>query len=381
MEYGIRLLILLLIWWATTITATLPASAKKQLVRPEATTTIKIKNEKRTLHNARWFKYKCIFETKARPKFYYRASNRQIVWLAMPQKSSLGPVLPSRLHIKSTLAHKVQRELLPTALEPDLIHSTPVDIMLPAIDNASRPLSIYAKPFNHRDKRPRVGIVVTGLGLSDAATEAAIQALPGGVTLAFSPYSSKLDSWIKLARASGHEVLLNIPMEPNNYPAYDPGPQTLLTSLGTNDNLNRLYFALNRAIGYVGVVDFFGSRFTGSRRHMLPVLNAINQRGLLYLDSGSSPSSVAPALARGLNMTFATATLTLDDWASRKNIDRNFAELEKRAKSEKQAIGIGSPYPVTLEKISNWAIRLRARGLVLAPISALSQKKTKFENQ
>lgn len=288
---------------------------------------------------------------------------------------------PPLIQMSGTSTNRLREELLLTASTPDLMRAKPVSMLRLADNKNHRPVNIYAKPFNHKDTRPRIGIVVTGLGLSDAATEAAIQALPGGVTLAFEPYSAKLDTWIKLARASGHEVLINIPMEPNSDHAYDPGPQALLTSLSTNDNLNRLYLALGQAIGYVGVMDFLGSRFTASRKHMLPVLNAINQRGLLYLDGGNSPHSTAPALARDLKMPFSTATLRLDEWASRKNIDRKFAELEKRARSEKQAIGIASPYPVTFEKISNWAVQLRIRGFVLAPISALSQNNMPVANQ
>ena len=104
---------------------------------------------------------------------------------------------------------------------------------------------------------------------------------------------------------------------------------------------------------------------------MLPILHAINQRGLLYFDSGSSLGT-APSLAQDLKMPFSTATLMLDESASRQYRSK-FTELEKQAKSEKQAIGV-PPYPVTFGKTSNWAIQLRARGFVLAPISALSQK-------
>ncbi|NBP72054.1 MAG: divergent polysaccharide deacetylase family protein, partial [Alphaproteobacteria bacterium] len=104
-----------------------------------------------------------------------------------------------------------------------------------------------------------------------------------------------------------------------------------------------------------------------------PVLNALNQRGLMYLDSGSTTRSIAPAVARELKMTYAMATLTLDERASRKDIDRKFGELERRARRQKQAIGIASPYPVSLERIANWTRQLRARGFVLAPVSALTR--------
>ena len=280
------------------------------------------------------------------------------------------PIMPK------ALPRIVPDDPLPPAPDPGLVQTTAIGPLLRVGDDGRWPLDVYAKPFNRADKRPRIGIVVTGLGLSDAATESAIQGLAGGVTLAFAPYSSRLNEWIRLARAGGHEVLINIPMKPVNYPAYDPGPQTLLTSLNANGNLDRLFWALSRATGYVGVIDFLGSRFTASRKHMRPVLDAINKRGLLYLDSGSTTRSIAPAVARELNMSFAVSTLTLDERASRKDIDRKFGELERRARREKQAIGIASPYPVTLERIASWSRQLRARGFVLAPISALTLNPT-----
>lgn len=257
--------------------------------------------------------------------------------------------------------------------DPALVQTTALG-PLPRIGTDGRlPRKVYAKPFDTADKRPRVAIVVTGLGLSAAATESAIQGLPGSVTLAFAPYSNRLNEWIRLARAAGHEVLINVPMEPTNYPAYDPGPQTLLTSLNAEGNLDRLLWSLSRGTGYVGVVDFLGSRFTTSRNHMRPVLKAINDRGLLYLDSGSSPRSISGVVAREVNVAWAMATLTVDQRASRTEIDRKFGELEQRAKRDKRAIGIASPYPVTLERIANWVRQLEARGIAIAPVSALAQ--------
>jgi hypothetical protein len=261
--------------------------------------------------------------------------------------------------------------------DPSLVQVTALG-SLPRISSDGRmPRLVYAKPFNPADKRPRIGIVVTGLGLSSAATESAIQGLPGSVTLAFAPYSSRLNEWIRLARAAGHEVLINVPMEPDNYPAYDPGPQTLLTSMTDAQNLDRLLWILSRGTGYVGVVDFLGSRFTTSRKHMRPILAAVQERGLLYLDSGSSPRSISPVVAGQLNLSWAAVSLTLDQRASRTEIDRNFALLEQRAKREKRAIGIASPYPVSLERIATWARQLEARGIAIAPITAIAAVKTR----
>jgi polysaccharide deacetylase 2 family uncharacterized protein YibQ len=243
--------------------------------------------------------------------------------------------------------------------------------LLPIIGADDRePWRVYARPFDATDKRPRIAIVVTGLGHSSAETEAAIQGLPGAVTLAFSPYSRRLGESIRLARAAGHEVLLNVPMEPVNYPDYDPGPHTLLTSLDQAANNRRLMWALGRVTGYVGVVDHWGSRFTASRRHMRPVLAALNARGLLFLDSRGSTRSATARIAASIGLPWADNAHFIDQQASREKIDARLRELEAIARRKGRAVGMGSPYPVTLERIAAWTRGADRRGFVLVPISA-----------
>lgn len=260
---------------------------------------------------------------------------------------------------------------LKPAPDPDLVEETSIGRLPQRASDGRVAWLAYAKPFDRTDKRPRVAIVVNGLGLSAAATESAIQGLPGSVSLAFAPYAPELDTWIRLARAAGHEALLNVPMEPVNYPAYDPGPQTLLTSLNAQGNIDRLLWILSRGAGYVGVVDFMGSRFTASQPHMEPVLAALKERGLLYLDSGSATRSATAPVAERVDLPWATASLTLDERASRVEIDKKFAELERLARSSGRAIGIASPYPVSLERIATWSRQLAARGIAVAPVSAM----------
>ena len=163
-------------------------------------------------------------------------------------------------------------------------------------------------------------------------------------------------------------------MEPNNYPSYNPGPQTLLTTLSKERNLERLLWSLERAAGYVGIVDYFGSRFTASREHLVPVLKELKHRGLLYLDSGSSPLSVTRVISDEIGIPAAKTSVILDKTASRGNIDQKLRELEQQARLKNVAIGIASPYPVTLERIMAWSRQLRARGITIAPISALVKK-------
>lgn len=235
---------------------------------------------------------------------------------------------------------------------------------------------VYARPFTAGDDRPRIAIVLGGLGLSQSATNAAIQQLPGEVTLAFAAYTSNLSGWIAEARAAGHEVMLQVPMEPFNYPANDPGPHTLLTTLTPEANIERLEWLLGRSTGYVGITNFLGGKFTASAEHLKPVLLSLKERGLMILDSRASRNSVAGPVSASLGIPHAVNNRFLDSEASRVAIDARLFELERIAKSTGSAVGVGSPFPVTIERIASWAPTLDEKGIVLAPISALATQGT-----
>lgn len=261
---------------------------------------------------------------------------------------------------------------LPPAPDPDLVEESQKGPLPIIASDGREPWQAYARPFDGSDTRPRIAIVINWLGLSDAATEAAIQELPGTVTLAFAPYAENLAHWVQLSRAAGHEVLLNLPMEPLNYPANDPGPQALLTSLSPARNLDRLEWTLARVAGYVGVTNYMGSRFTTSADALKPVLRVLKSRGLLFLDSRSSSRSLVAKVAADLGLPWVTNNRFLDNQASRVAIDRELAALETIARRQGHAVGIGFPYPVTLERLAVWIASLPEKGFVLAPVSALT---------
>jgi polysaccharide deacetylase 2 family uncharacterized protein YibQ len=244
---------------------------------------------------------------------------------------------------------------------------------LPVVGPDGRaPWRVYARPFEDAAARPRIAIVLMDLGLSKAATNAAIR-MPGTVTLSFAPYARDLGAWSTLARAAGHEIMLDIPMEPVGYPSDDPGPHTLLTSLSADDNIARLEWLLSRFAGYVGIVDQMGSKFTASRDAVQPVLAALERRGLMVLDSRVTSGSVLFDLAQEMGLPSAASDGFLDDVASRAAIDDQLVQLERRAREKGYAVGIGRPYPVTIERIAAWLPAARTRGFAIAPVSALAR--------
>ncbi|MCH7957845.1 MAG: divergent polysaccharide deacetylase family protein, partial [Proteobacteria bacterium] len=238
-----------------------------------------------------------------------------------------------------------------------------------------RPWRVYARPFDARDERPRIAIIVTGLGLSQAATEAAITRLPGSVTLAFNPYAKGLDDWIPLAREAGHEVLLSLPMESANFPVHDPGPYALRTSLAPADNLRRLEFVLSRLSGYVGVVTLMGSGFTTAEEQLRPLLEALRGRGLLFVEAVRAPKTLAPEMAAEIDLPHVANDLVLDENPSRAAIDIRLAELEGIVRKRTTAVAMAAPNPATLERIAAWAATLEGKNLALAPVSAVALRQ------
>jgi polysaccharide deacetylase 2 family uncharacterized protein YibQ len=238
-----------------------------------------------------------------------------------------------------------------------------------------RPWRVYARPFDARDERPRIAIIVTGLGLSQAATEAAITRLPGSVTLAFDPYAKGLDDWIPLAREAGHEVLLSLPMESANFPVHDPGPYALRTALAPAANLKRLEFVLSRLSGYVGVVTLMGSGFIATEEQVRPVLEALRGRGLLFVEAVRAPKTLAPEIAIEIGLPHVANDLLLDEDPSKASIDIRLAELEGIGRKRTTAVAMAAPNPATLERIAAWAATLEGKNLALAPVSAIALRQ------
>jgi len=243
--------------------------------------------------------------------------------------------------------------------------------------DGTRPAEAFAipvKPLPGRPDGPRIALIVGGLGVSASATAAAITMLPGAVTLAFMPYGADVARMAARARGEGHEILLQVPMEPFNYPDNDSGPQTLLTSLAPGQNLDRLYWSMARFQGYVGVAGAMGARFTTSEQAFSPILRETAKRGLIFVDDGSNPRSVAGRIAGANNLPFAKADMVLDSVPTPAEIDHALGRLEMAAREHGIAVGISSALPVSIDRIAKWSKAVEDRGILLVPITAVALK-------
>ncbi|MDP2214795.1 divergent polysaccharide deacetylase family protein [Phenylobacterium sp.] len=247
------------------------------------------------------------------------------------------------------------------------LHSPGPNGPLPVIaPNGRTPAQAYARPFQANGK-PKVSLILGGLGLNSRATREAIETLPGEITLSFVPYAEGLQGWIDLAREHGHEVLLETPMEPVDYPENDPGPYTLLASSGPAETTRRLEWLLSRASGYFGLTNYLGSRFLNSDPAMVAFTGVLRTRGLAFIDDGQ-------AAGRGLGVPRASAGRIVDEQLSGEAIDAELLALEAQALQNGQALGSGFAYPLTIAQVAQWAQSVESRGYQLAPASALTRR-------
>ena len=263
-----------------------------------------------------------------------------------------------------------------SAVDGKFVEMTPQGPLPKISADGVRPDVAFAqpvKPIPGKPDAPRIALIVSGLGVSAKLTADAIATLPGAVTLGFVPYGSDA-SWVARARAAGHEVLLQVPMEPFAYPDNDPGPETLLTSLAPQQNMDRLHWVMSRFQGYVGLINMMGARFTASEDALAPVLRETAKRGLIFVDDGSNPRSVAGRIAGANNLPFARAELIIDSVPTPDEVDRALGQLETAARERHVAVGIASALPVSIAHIAKWAKSAASRGVLLVPITAVALK-------
>jgi polysaccharide deacetylase 2 family uncharacterized protein YibQ len=292
------------------------------------------------------------------------ADGPKIIQVAPEDKPSPGVVVirdPSAVGQNLRVAHLPDRALIEEG------ESGPLPIR--SVDGR-RPMDVYARPWSGT-RGARIAIVIGGLGLSQTGTQEAIGKLPGEVTLGFSSQGNSLGRWMQAARQSGHEIVMQVPLEPFDYPNVDPGRNTLTVAGTPEENLKNLRWALSRTTNYTGVMNYMGARFSSDAAAMQPMLAEIAKRGLLYFDDGSFARSAAPDVALNGGVPFAAGDTTIDSARDRGAILKKLDELERTARARGYAVGTGSAFAETVDAVSSWVAEAKKRGIEIVPISAI----------
>lgn len=264
---------------------------------------------------------------------------------------------------------------LPLAKAPNFNVMESAEIgMLPKIStNGSKPSDVYAKSVPMgilHSEAPKIIIILGGMGLNEKLTSQAVKDLPAEVTFAYAPYGNNLQAQVDQARASGHEVLLQLPLEPVGYPANNPGPKTLLADAAPAENLDSLLWHMSRFTGYTGVINYMGGRYLSSASAIKPMLAELRKRGVLFIEDGSLALSATEDVAKSLHVSVRRSQTVIDASPDAEAITAALNLLEEEANKNGVAIGTGSGLDVTIKTLGDWSKAASDRGVIFMPASA-----------
>ena len=295
-------------------------------------------------------------------------------------RGSGGPPKPLIIDVAQALGVK-----LAPAPDPRLIEKSKYGLLPRIGADGARPIDVYARAAVSdsvlRAGGPRIALVVGGFGLTAEGAESAITKLPGAVTLAFAPTGAAVEQQAAQAREAGHETVLQARLEDFSDATGGLGAHVRSTSASDVENLDSLRWQMGRFTGYVAVVNNPGGKFTTDRQNMSPILKEIDDRGLGYLDEGSSSDDVRPDLAASAPMPSARADLVIDANAAPEAVDASLSQLVGLARQRGSAVGVVSGALADISRLERWTNGLDSKGVALVPLSALMSETPRLSAQ
>jgi len=213
-----------------------------------------------------------------------------------------------------------------------------------------------------------VAVIIDDVGINLENGKRAIQ-LPGSVTYAFLPYGKHSITLANRANEYGKEVILHMPMENVHDKPIDAG--------GLTHHLNKKEFqlTLNRAIDQIphakGINNHMGSYLTQQPAQMGWLMDELKQREMFFIDSRTTPKTLAATIARKKLIPQTSRDVFLDNTKTYYEIDLAFQKLLKRARENGSAIAIGHPFEATLSYLEMALPMLESLNIQLVPASSI----------
>jgi hypothetical protein len=277
--------------------------------------------------------------------------------VATPLTGTTEPAVPSHAPI--------------AALRENLAQKSDVGIVPAVASDGGKSWRYYARSYTRKGNRPMIAVIVTGLGQNKNVTDMAVK-LPEYFSLSFSPYAKSIISWSDAARASGHEILMDLPLEPSNYPASDPGPYGLLVEKGAQENGARLQWLMSRTQGYIGFVAPQNEVFSAEDESLKMLLGGLYGHGLMLVMGHDPARNETKQLLVDTKTAHVVADALLDEELSAAAIQAKLLSLEQVATKRGYAIGVAQAFPLTIQQLNVWAAQLEKDGFVLVPVSYIA---------
>ena len=210
----------------------------------------------------------------------------------------------------------------------------------------------------------RIAIVIDDFGYQDQNLILSFCKLPQPITFSIFP-GEKHTAWIaQQAIEKNHGVMVHLPMEPIDYPARDPGPNAIFSDYAPEKIVELTQKALASVPYAKGMNNHMGSRLTQNFEAMKAVLRVVQRWNFFFVDSVTSPQSVAYAIARDMGIPCGRNAMFLDIAEDEDAVVKRLYRLAARARHEGTAIGIGQAKFNTLHALQRMLPELTEQGFV-----------------
>lgn len=259
---------------------------------------------------------------------------------------------------------------LPRAPFADIVRTSPFG-QVPAISpSGKKAVTSYARPFTPNSSKTQVSIIIGGLGIDRNLTQRMINELPAEVTLSFAAHANGLQTWVRQARARGHEVIIELPMEGHNFDPAEPGAgRALKVDANPAVNIRNLDWLMSRAQGYFAVTNYNGGRLVTDQNAIGPILQHLGNSGVGFIFDGTEDPITLTSLSAGANLNFRSAYNVIDGQSEFSFIQSELSRLEAASSGGAPQIGVGFALPETLLAVKSWTSSLDTKGMELAPAS------------
>ncbi|MFO7555446.1 MAG: divergent polysaccharide deacetylase family protein [Desulfobacterales bacterium] len=211
---------------------------------------------------------------------------------------------------------------------------------------------------------PKIAIIIDDIGYDKHIAKKFLD-LDAVLTFSILPHSTHNKSIARSANSRGFDVMLHLPMEPDEYPLVDPGPGVLLTSMSPDQLISQLNDDLDSVPFVKGVNNHMGSKMTTVSPQLHQIFSVLKNKRLFFIDSRTTADTLCKPSADLFQIPFAQKDVFLDHLSDPDFIRKQIHRLIQIAGSHGEAVGIAHPHDVTYEILREMLPELKKKAVLV----------------
>lgn len=226
-----------------------------------------------------------------------------------------------------------------------------------SLPSGTKPGRVHRKHFSGS-----IAVIVDDMGSSlNEARELLAINIP--ITFSLIPGLPKVKAIAELVDSAGQEIMVHLPMEPQDYPHRRLESNGLLVAQSEKEITSRTAGLLGSVPQAKGANNHMGSRFTEHEEKMLPVLKVLQGRGQFFIDSLTTPRSKGYAVAESLGMKSAVRNVFLDNQQDVVAIKKQLYAAAEMSRRKGGVIAICHPHAATIAALKEAMPELQRAGI------------------